>query len=262
MGIRPVSESFRRKSPRPFGLRFRCGRRFPFDIVLAALLGILMATLAGWLRAQPAPAAPIVPVAPVAPITAPMAEALAPDEFVRRLSGDVLEKIRRDRERLGGDPRRVLDFVETSVMPHVDFERMTALTVGRPWRQATAQQQAALMTEFRLLLVRTYATALSSVTDQQVRVRPLREAPRDDEVVVRTEIVSSKAEPIQLDYRLERSAAGWRIYDLNVLGVWLIEAYRSQFAQEIARGGFDGLIRSLADRNRQSQGQGAARGAS
>lgn len=200
--------------------------------------------------------------APLAPPASPTraSETTPPDEFVRSLSGNVLEQIRRDRDRLGGDPRRVSTFVDSVVMPHIDFERMTALTVGRTWRQASPEQQARLMAEFRMLLVRTYATALSSVTDQQVRVRPLREAPRDDEVVVRTDIVSSQADPIQLDYRLERRNGEWRIFDLNVLGVWLIEAYRSQFAQEIARGGFEGLIGTLADRNRRALATAGSRG--
>jgi len=136
-------------------------------------------------------------------------------------------------------------------MPHVNFERMTALSVGRGWRQATPEQQKALMAEYRALLLRTYAGALSAVKDQQVRVKPLRAAAGDAEVIVRSEIVQSRGEPIQLDYRMEKVGEAWKIYDLNIMGIWLVETYRSQFAQEISNRGVDGLIKSLNDRNRQ-----------
>jgi phospholipid transport system substrate-binding protein len=135
-------------------------------------------------------------------------------------------------------------------MPSVNFERMTALSVGRGWRQATPEQQKQLMVEFRALLLRTYAGALSAVKDQTVRVKPLRAGPDDAEVIVRSEIVQSRGDPIQLDYRMEKAGTAWRIYDLNVLGVWLVETYRNQFTQEINARGIDGLIKSLADRNR------------
>jgi phospholipid transport system substrate-binding protein len=183
------------------------------------------------------------------------AQGQAPDEMIRTLSTQIIERIKQDKDLQGGDIRKLSQFVDETIMPNVNFERMTALAVGRNWRQATPEQQKQLMSEFRQLLLRTYAGALTSVGDQQVRVRPLRAAATDTEVVVRTEIVQSRGDPIQLDYRLEKapsgSAMGWRIYDLNVLGVWLVETYRNQFAQEVSNKGIDGLIKSLADRNRQ-----------
>ena len=142
-------------------------------------------------------------------------------------------------------------------MPHVNFTRMTASAVGRAWRQATPEQQKRLQDEFKTLLVRTYAGALSQVKDQSIAVKPLRGSAADTEVIVRTEVIG-RGDPIQLDYRLEKTADGWRIYDLNVLGVWLVETYRSQFAQEITARGIDGLITALAERNKTGSGGASA----
>jgi len=188
---------------------------------------------------------------PWAPLPALAQPAGAPDELIRTLSTDILERIKADEALKAGDIQKLSRFVDDVVMPNVNFERMTSLAVGRGWRTATPEQQKQLMTEFRSLLIRTYAGALSAVKDQTVRVRPLRAAPDDTEVVVRSEIVQPRGEPIQLDYRLEKANSAWRIYDLNVLGVWLVETYRNQFAQEINARGIDGLIRSLAERNRR-----------
>jgi phospholipid transport system substrate-binding protein len=173
----------------------------------------------------------------------------APDQLIRRLSLDVLETIKADKDVQAGDVRKVMGFVDSKIMPHVNFTRMTASAVGRNWRQATPEQQKRLQEEFKTLLVRTYAGALSQVKDQTVSVKPLRAAASDAEVIVRTEVVG-RGEPIELDYRMERGPAGWRIYDLNVLGVWLVETYRTQFTQEISARGIDGLIASLAERNK------------
>ncbi len=134
-------------------------------------------------------------------------------------------------------------------MPHVNFERMTALSVGRAWREATPEQKKQLMKEFRILLLRTYSNAFTAVRDQSIRMKPFRGNASDEEVVVRSEIVQTRGEPIQLDYRLEQADKSWKIYDVNVLGVWLVQTYRNQFAQEISAGGIDGLIKSLADKN-------------
>ena len=136
-------------------------------------------------------------------------------------------------------------------MPNVNFTRMTSSVVGRYWRQATPEQQKQLQDEFKTLLVRTYSGALGEVKDQTLSFRPMRSKPEDTEVVVRSE-VRGKGEPIQLDYRMEKTANGWKIYDLNVLGVWLVETYRTQFAQEIGSKGIDGLIASLVQRNKSS----------
>ena len=176
----------------------------------------------------------------------------APDMLVKRLSTDVLETIKADKSIAMGDTAKVVSLVETKVMPHLNFERMTASAVGPGWRQATPEQKKRLQDEFKTLLVRTYSGALSQVSDQVITLKPFRAAAEDKEVIVKTEI-KGRGDPIQLDYRLEKtpgSGAGWKIYNLNVLGVWLVETYRSQFAQEINAKGIDGLITALAERNK------------
>jgi phospholipid transport system substrate-binding protein len=176
----------------------------------------------------------------------------APDALIKRLSADVLDTIRADKSIKSGDIGRVVALVDSRIMPNVNFQRMTAAAVGPAWRQATPEQQKRLQDEFKILLVRTYSGALAQVTDQTISMRPLRASPEDKEVVVRSEIRGS-GDPIQLDYRLEKTpgqGAGWKIYNINVLGVWLVETYRSQFAQEINAKGLDGLIATLSERNR------------
>lgn len=179
-----------------------------------------------------------------------------PDALIRRLSVDVLNTVRADKAIQAGDIDKVIALVDKTVMPNVNFRRMTAAAVGPGWRQATPEQQKRLQDEFKVLLVRTYAGALAQVSDQTVRIKPLRAAADDKDVLVRTEIVG-KGDPIQLDYRLEKTpGAGWKIYNLNVLGVWLVETYRSQFAQEINAKGIDGLIDTLVARNKSNAAKG------
>ena len=173
----------------------------------------------------------------------------APDEMIRRLSVDVLNTIKADKDVQNGDVRKIIAFVDSKIMPNVNFTRMTASAVGRNWRQATPEQQKRLQEEFKSMLVRTYAGALSQVKDQTINLKPLRGQAGDTEVIVRTEILG-RGEPIQLDYRMEKAAGGWKIYDINVLGVWMVETYRTQFAQEISARGIDGLIATLAQRNK------------
>jgi phospholipid transport system substrate-binding protein len=172
-----------------------------------------------------------------------------PDALIKQVSTEVIDTIKADKSLQGGDVSKIITLVDTKVMPHVNFQRMTASAVGRNWRTATPEQQKRLQEEFKTLLVRTYAGALTQVKDQAVQLRPMRSAPEDSEVVVRTE-VKGKGEPIQLDYRLEKAEGGWKIYDVNVLGVWLVEQYRNQFAQDINASGIDGLIAKLAERNK------------
>jgi phospholipid transport system substrate-binding protein len=153
---------------------------------------------------------------------------------------------------------KLVALVDERIMPNVNFPRMTASAVGPAWRQATPEQQKRLQEEFKILLVRTYAGALSQVSTQTIALKPLRSSPEDKEVLVRTEIKGG-GDPIQLDYRLEKTAgqgAGWKIYNLNVLGVWLVETYKSQFTQEINAKGIDGLIGSIADRNKANNKKG------
>jgi phospholipid transport system substrate-binding protein len=174
-----------------------------------------------------------------------------PDAFITRVSTNVLETIKADKT-LTGDVDKIVELVDSRVMPYVNFVRMTASAVGPAWRQATPEQKKQLQDEFKTLLVRTYSGALAQVSDQTITVKPIRMAPEDKDVVVRTEI-RGRNDPIQLDYRLEKAADGsWKIYNLNVLGVWLVETYRSQFAQEINANGLDGLVAALTKRNKSN----------
>ena len=173
----------------------------------------------------------------------------APDALIKRLSSDVLDKIKADKTVQSGDMTKVMALVDSQIMPNVNFTRMTASAVGPGWRQATPEQRKKLQDEFKTLLIRTYSGALSQVKDQTIDVKPMREAAGAAEVVVRTEVLG-RGDPAQLDYRLEKVGTGWKIYDLNVLGVWLVATYRTQFAQEISAKGIDGLIASLSERNK------------
>lgn len=182
----------------------------------------------------------------------------AADGLIKRLSTEVLDSIRSDKAIQAGDVARIVALVDGKIMPNVNFQRMTAAAVGPAWRQATPEQQKRLQDEFKILLVRTYAGALTQVSDQTIFVKPMRSAPEDKEVVVRTE-VKGRGDAIQLDYRLEKTpgeGAGWKIYNLNVLGAWLVETYRSDFAQQINIKGIDGLIASLTERNKANAKKG------
>lgn len=176
----------------------------------------------------------------------------APEALIKEVSTDVLDAVKADKTIRAGDIRKVIALVDQKVLPYVNFQRMTASAVGRYWKQATPEQQKRLEDEFKLLLVRTYSGALSQVNSEQtVELKPMRAAPTDNEVVVRTEI-RGKGDPIQLDYRLEKAGTSWKIYDVNVLGVWLVENYRNSFAQEIGANGIDGLIAKMAERNKSA----------
>ncbi|MEI8030976.1 MAG: ABC transporter substrate-binding protein [Comamonadaceae bacterium] len=182
----------------------------------------------------------------------------AADALIKGMSTDMLDTIKADKAIQAGDVSRIIALVDAKIMPNVDFQRMTAAAVGPAWRQATAEQQKRLQEEFKILLVRSYAGALNQVSDQTITVKPMRAAPEDKEVVVRTE-VKGRGDAIQLDYRLEKTpgqGAGWKIYNLNVLGVWLVETYRSQFAQEINANGIGGLIVTLTERNKANAKKG------
>lgn len=182
-------------------------------------------------------------------LVAPAFAQTAPDALIQQISTDVINTVKSDKAIQGGDVSKIVSLVDAKVMPNVDFQRMTASAVGRNWRTATPDQQKRLQDEFKILLVRTYAGALTQVKEQTVALKPFRAAAEDNEVVVRTEI-KGKGEPIQLDYRLAKAPAGWKIYDVNVMGVWLVDQYRNSFAQEVATSGIDGLIAKLAERNK------------
>ncbi len=176
----------------------------------------------------------------------------AADAFIKRVSTDILEAIKADKSIHNGDVNKIIVLVDQRVMPNVNFLRMTASAVGPGWRQATPEQQKRLQEEFKVLLVRTYSGALGQVSDHSISVKPLRAAADDKEVLVRTE-VRGKGDPIQLDNRVEKPADGsCKVHNMNVMGIWLVENYKTQFAQEINAKGLDGLISTLAERNKSN----------
>jgi len=176
----------------------------------------------------------------------------APDVLVKRISSDVLDTAKADKGIQAGDKQKVVALVESKILPFVDTEKMTALAAGRFWRTATPAQQQKLSAEFRTLLVYTYSGALSQIKpDDKVEFKPLRADPADTDVEVRSLVTSSGGEPIQLNYRLNKGPQGWKIFDINVLGAWLVETYKGNFSSEISKTGIDGLIAKLADRNKQ-----------
>ncbi len=196
-----------------------------------------------------AAAAALAGAAGLQPARAAEAADTAPEAMILRLSQEVLDEIRTDKAIQAGDFARVQKLVDEHIMPRVDFDKMTRLAVGRAWRSASAQQRSALIEQFRLLLMRTYSGALSKVSDQTVRLRPSRGQDSASDVIVRTQIVGSQGDPISLEYRLEKTDAGWKIYDLNILGVWLVENYKSEFNQTLNQGGVDSLIAALTQKN-------------
>ena len=202
------------------------------------------------LAAASAMAAPAPAAVPPAIVAAAPVDASAPDTLIRTVSSDVLARIKADKAIQGGDIGKIAALVDQKIMPYVDFQRMTASAVGRSWRTATPEQQAKIQAEFKTLLVRTYAGALSQVRNHTMDVKRLRAAPTDTEVTVKSELKSGGQQPIALDYRLEKTAQGWRVYDMNVMGVWLIETYRADFASVINAGGIDSLIAKLQERNK------------
>lgn len=175
----------------------------------------------------------------------------APDALIKRVSEEVLTIAKTDKQIQAGNQDRVMEVVRAKVLPHVNFQRMTQLTAGRYWREATPEQQSALTNEFKTLLIYTYAGAVAQIRNQTLEFKPMRAAPDDTEVEVRTAVIQARGEPIQLNYRLEKTPNGWKIVDVNILGAWLVQTYRNSFAAEIQKGGIDGLIKTLAERNKQ-----------
>jgi phospholipid transport system substrate-binding protein len=174
----------------------------------------------------------------------------SPDGLIRAMSEDLIRVIKADRRLVEGDLDQLNAVVDERVMPSVDFSRMTALTVGIHWRRATPEQQRQLMAAFRELLLLTYADALRQVQNASVDVKPGRYPADADDVIVRTQVIRAGKEPIQLDYRLSKTAQGWKIYDFNVLGLWMVDHYRNQFGQLVTARGLDGLIAALDQKNK------------
>jgi phospholipid transport system substrate-binding protein len=163
----------------------------------------------------------------------------------------VIDSVKADKDIQAGNSRKIMDLVNSKILPYVDADKMTAQAAGRFWRQATPEQQKQLSEEFRTLLVYTYSGALSQIKNETVEFKPFRAEPADTDVEVKSQVNLTRGEPITLNYRLSKGAQGWKIYDLNVLGAWLVETYKSTFASEISKGGIDGLIKKLHDRNQQ-----------
>ena len=179
------------------------------------------------------------------------AQQLAPDALVRQVTEDVLTVVRQDKDIQSGNTRKAIDLVETKVLPYFNFQRMTALAVGRDWSKATPDQKQRLSEEFKTLLVRTYSNALTAYKNQTVVYKPLRMQPDDSNVVVRTEVVQPGSKPVQLDYTLEKQGESWKVYDVIVAGVSLVTNYRDTFGQEVRNKGIDGLLTMLVERNQQ-----------
>jgi len=184
---------------------------------------------------------------------------IAPDVLVKDVTSEVLDIVRKDKDIQAGNTKKTLDLVETKVLPHFNFQRMTQLALGREWRQASPEQAKSLVDEFRTLLVRTYSKALTEFRDQDVVFKPFKMAATDSDVKVRTEIKQSGGKPVQLDYYLDKQPSGWQVYDLEVGGISLVTNYRSSFAQEIRADGIDGLIRNLRAKNKTADPGAAAK---
>jgi phospholipid transport system substrate-binding protein len=181
----------------------------------------------------------------------------APDALVQRVTEDVLEIIRKDKDIQNGDTRKVIELVDKKVLPNFNFTHMTALALGKEWRKATPQQQTQLTAEFKTLLVRTYSNALTSYKNQKVVYKPFKMGPADTDVLVRTDVMQPGSKPVQLDYSLEKLESGWKVYDVVVAGISLVTNYRDQFNQEVRNGGVDGLIASVAAKNRSLEANSA-----
>jgi len=177
-----------------------------------------------------------------------------PDGLIKMIVADVMASVKADPEIQKGNIPRVVDLVEKKIVPYTDMRRTTQLAMGRNWSKASPEQQNQLIAEFKALLIRTYSGALSQLRDQTVQYKALRASPSDTDVIVRT-VVIGKSDPISLDYRLEKTNDGWKVYDINIMGAWLIEAYRNQFTNQISQNGVDGLIKFLQERNAMLAGK-------
>jgi phospholipid transport system substrate-binding protein len=184
---------------------------------------------------------------------------VAPDVLVKNVTTEVLDTVRKDKDIQNGNSKKTLELVETKILPHFSFQRMVQLAMGREGRQATPEQMKVLTDEFRTLLVRTYSKALTEYRNKEISFKPFKMAAADTDVKVRSEIKQSGGKPISLDYYLEKSAAGWKVYDVEVGGVSLITNYRTEFGQEIQKHGVDGLIRALQAKNKAGEPAGSSK---
>ena len=182
------------------------------------------------------------------------AQTVAPDVLVKTITDEVAAVLKKDKEIQAGDTRKAADLIEAKIVPHFNFTRMARIAMGRNWRTATPEQQKTLAAEFKTLLVRTYSTALTNYRDQQIDYRPLRAKPEDSEVTVKSDVrQSGSSQPVSIDYEMEKTPNGWKVYDVRVEGVSLVTTYRDTFATEVREKGIDGLIKSLAAKNREPE---------
>lgn len=186
------------------------------------------------------------------------AQDLAPDALVRKTTDDIIGSIRADKD-LAKNSRKLLELVDAKVLPHFNFTRMTMLAVGRPWRDASAAQREQLVRQFRTLLVRTYSTALEQYSDQTIEVKPTTMKPGDAETTVRTQVNQRGGPPIPMDYRMEKTPQGWKVFDVTVEGVSIVTTYRSTFATEVNKSGIDGLIKTITDQNTRLEQRSAGK---
>ncbi|MGI4984010.1 MAG: MlaC/ttg2D family ABC transporter substrate-binding protein [Janthinobacterium lividum] len=173
-----------------------------------------------------------------------------PDALIRTITTDVMNTVKSDPTLQSGDTNQIIKLVNQKILPYTDFQRTTQLVMGRYWRQATPEQRQQIAEQFKLLLIRTYSGAIAQVRNQQINYLPFRAAADATDVVVRTQVMN-QGNQMELDYRLEKTGSGWKVYDLNVLGAWLIQAYQQQFAEQIQKNGVQGLVQFLTDRNQQ-----------
>lgn len=191
----------------------------------------------------------LAPVLAALAVTAAAAQE-GPDQLVKRVTNEVLAIVKQDKDLQAGNPQKVVELAEAKVLPHFDFTRMTRLAVGRNWNQANDAQKEALVKEFRTLLVRTYSNSLSAYRNQTIDVKPTRMAAGDEEATVRTQVIQPGGPPIPIDYAMQKAGSGWKVYDVVVDGVSLVTTYRSSFNDQIQKGGIDGLLKTLQERNR------------
>ena len=177
-------------------------------------------------------------------------QATTPDALIKMVVSDVMASVKSDPDIQKGNIPKIVDLVEKKIVPYTDMRRTTEMAMGPNWKKATPEQQNQLVLEFKNLLIRTYSGALSQLRDQTVQFKALRAAPDDKEVVVKT-VVLGRGDPVPLDYRLEKTDKGWKVYDINIMGAWLVEAYRNQFSNQISQNGIDGLVKFLQERNKQ-----------
>jgi phospholipid transport system substrate-binding protein len=180
-----------------------------------------------------------------------LAETVPPDVLVKQTADEVIEVVKNDKDIQAGDLRKITSLAEAKILPHFDFERMSRMVLGKHWHKASKEQQAQFVSEFRALLIRTYASALAKYSNQTIEYKPLRAQPGDTEVTVKTQVLQQGTQPLPIDYTLAKKGEAWKVFDVTIEGVSLVTNYRGQFATEVKQTGIDGLIQRLVEKNKQ-----------